>query len=160
MKNLIRSSLFILISLLVTMAANADEITDDLALLEKAKVFSCGEVLNQGSKNELFLAYRRLCANWLKVPEQKLESLLKTGTPAAKLYAAALISERYCNRGMPSKMKSGFEELKSDKSKVIYRSGCTASQHSVAEIASRFLSDGQFNEFALSKFCARPIAED
>ncbi len=137
--------------------AMAGELTDDLKLLTNAKTFSYGEVLGQATKNEQFAAYRRICNSWNKLEPNDLENMLKSGTPAGKLYAAALLSEVNCNRAQPTQMKSGFNRLVNDNSKVVYRSGCIASEHTVSEIAKAFLAKGQFQDFGVSVFCEKPV---
>lgn len=131
---------------------------NDLKLLESAKVFSYGEVLGQATKNEQYAAYQRILAGWNKLAPNDLDNMLKAATPAGKLYAAALISEVNCYGGHPTKMKTGFEQLKRDSTKVMYRSGCCVSEHTVGEIASAFLKDGKFQDFGVSVFCKKPVS--
>ncbi len=137
--------------------AIAGELSKDVKLLERANVFSHGEILSQATKNEQFAAYRRICVNWTKLGTSELAEMMAAGTPAGKLYAAALIWETNCYRGNPEKMKSGFDRLKDDKSKVVYRSGCLLLEHTVGEIASSFIKDGQFKEFGVSRWCEKPV---
>lgn len=141
-----------------SMAAIAGELTADLNVLKSAVDFSRGEKLGQKA-NAQFAAYRNICTNWTKLGKTDLEDLLKSATPAGKLYAAALVWETNCYRGQPNKMKTGFESLKDDKSKVIYRTGCCVSEHTVGEIASVFIKDGQFQDFGVSRWCEKPVRE-
>lgn len=140
--------------------AVAGELTDDLKKLEKASVFSHGEIIGQATKNELFAAYQRILTNWTKLDANDLDSLMKAGTPAGKLYAAALVWETNCYRGQPGKMKTGFDQLNNDNTKVMYRSGCCVSEHTVGEIARAFIKDGQFQEFRVSRWCKKPVSEN
>lgn len=147
-----------LMFLSINTMAMAGELTEDLKLLAQAKTFSYGEILGQATKNEQFAAFRRVCNGWTKLEPNDLENMLKSGTPAGRLYAAALISEVNCNRAQPAQMKSGFTRLASDNSKVVYRSGCMASEHTVGEIAKAFLCKGQFQDFGVSVFCEKPVS--
>lgn len=162
MRNHSRVSLgaFIVIATLslVQPIAFAGELSIDLKKLENAKVFSYGEVVNQATKNELYAAYKRVLTNWTKLEAGELQGLMRHGTAAGKLFAAALTWETNCYRGHPEGMKSGFEQLKGDNSKVMYRSGCLVSEHTVAEVAGAFLKSGEFQDFRLSSWCKKPVS--
>ena len=145
--------------MVISMESDATESSEELGLLLQAKTFSHGEIVNQGSKNIQFLAFKKILEDWTKLDSANLIEQLKTSSPAGKLYAAVLISEINCFRGQPADMKAGFELLKRDNTKVLYRSGCMLSEHKVSDIAKSFLATGQFQEFGLSKWCEKPVAE-
>lgn len=149
---------FSLVFLLPIAVMSANEISHDLKILERATAFSHGEILGQSTKNETYAAYKRICINWTSLDRSELDRMLQDATPAGKLYAAALISEINCFRGQPQAMKSGFEKLKNDDSKVAYCSGREVSEHKISELASSFISKGEFKDFGLSRWCEKPIS--
>lgn len=149
----------LLVLLTVNTMAFAAELSDELKMLKNASVFSKGGGECADAKADAYSAYKKICTNWNKLGRDDLNDLLRSATPAGKLYAAALISETNCYRGQPDKMTGGFETLKNDKAKVQYQSGCEVSEHTVGEIASAFIKDGQFLDFGVSRWCERPVRE-
>jgi len=139
------------------LGAMAGELSSDMALLKQAKTFTYGEVLGQATKNTVYAAYDHIRSNLRKLEPSEVENMMTTGTPAGKLFAAALIWETNVANGQPAKMKSGFERLKNDNTKVMYRSGCEVSEETVAGIAKSFLQTSKFADFVLSGWCKKPI---
>ncbi len=152
-------SLFLGIVFMNVESVNAGNIDGDLESLSRASSFSYGGMLNQASRNETFACYQRLCQNWQSLEKEQLNKMLNSATPAGKLYAAALISESNCFRGKPGQMKYGFSKLEKDNSEVVFRSGCLVSKHTVAEIAGSFMKENRFQDFCLSGWCEKPIAD-
>lgn len=118
---------------------------DHYTQIKTAKRFDdsvIGEAIDQSAN---FKAYKGLKESDISV--SKLEKLLQSATPAGKLYAAVLISDKSHERGLEA-----YKKLLTDNSDVDYKSGCKVCSFKVSEIAKSLMDTGKFINFKTSRF--------
>jgi hypothetical protein len=131
---------------IIVSAKDEPVLPDCLQTLLKAKTWNDG-VRGEGpeiSKN--FLAYSDAVAILSKLRTEDLEYVLKSGTPAGRIYAAMLLKQS-------GRDNQSFQKLLADKSTVDYVSGCKAMSAAVQDIARSFIDKGCYLNFSLTVFC-------
>jgi len=76
----------------------------------------------------------------LKVAD--LETVVRSGEPAGKLYAAALLKQK-------SPQSKPFDSLLNDKTMVLYFGGCKGFPTTVADVAKELKEKGKFRSFSV-----------
>lgn len=111
-------------------------------ILSHAQAFENGIIGERAEPSASFNAYKALLTHHVTADDTALQSLLKSDSPAGRLYAAAMLWELDKASGL-----SAFKSLQSDKSAVSYKSGCEGYPTTVSEIASSFVEKGSFLDF-------------
>lgn len=129
------------------MAITDESLPPCLQKLKNATTFDDGMV-GDGERSPNHDAYEEASTSVQGLESSALEYVLKTGTPAGRLYAAVLLKQS-------SRVgdEQSFGKLLNDDEKVVYRSGCKRGSYTVRQIAQAFIKDGHFNNFRFSMFC-------
>ncbi len=115
-------------------------------LLETADSFDSGTRGEAAEISPYFSAYKALLSS-ASLLDQGLIDILKCKSPAARLYAAAIIWDLSHEEGIKA-----FSGLLKDSEPVDYRSGCELFKTSVGEIAGSFVKNGSYLDFPAKKY--------
>lgn len=88
-----------------------------------------------------YLVFSAAKQNLKELKDEDLYHLLTKASPAGKIYAASLI-------GLKTSDSSAFDYLLSDKSQVVYTSGCQSFGSAVSEVAKQLKERGKFFGFS------------
>lgn len=113
-----------------------------LSALKQAKRFET-DVVGEGSASVVYPHYKVACSS-PGIRKEQLWDIVKTGTPAGKLYAASALIVRDAGEG-----KKALERLSAEKADVQFQSGCEVFNDKVAGIAASLLKTGRYMDFAI-----------
>lgn len=128
-----------------TAAKSGEQVLWDI--LWHAQTFENGNVGEGAESSAYFNAYKALVAHGVTADDTALQSLLKSDSPAGRLYAAAILWDLDKNAGL-----AAFKSLQVDKSAVSYQSGSKGYPTTVSEVASSFLEKGSFLDFSSKRY--------
>ena len=111
--------------------------------LKTAKQFSSatvGEAAAPSKEYQAFLAVAPLAGS----PRGEIDSLIREGSPAGKLYGASLLYAVDHKAGL-----AALNKLADSQEKVTYRSGCEVMNETAGAIARSLLKTGRFMDWTL-----------
>jgi hypothetical protein len=94
-----------------------------------------------------FSAYEALTARGLKHDDPSLRSLLKSGSPAGRLYAASILWDLNRDDGV-----AAFKSLLGDNAPVLFKCSREATPTTISEIARSFVEAGFYRDFPSKKY--------
>lgn len=120
-----------------------------LNTLLKANEFADGFVGEAPYPSACYIAFQEALLDPEKIEDKQIDLLLKNGTPEGKIYGACISYYAKAAQKHVAERDNAFKQLKSDKSKVHYRSGCRATDSTVGEVADALLKEKHFLNFKL-----------
>ncbi|MBY0550023.1 MAG: hypothetical protein K2W95_22300 [Candidatus Obscuribacterales bacterium] len=113
-----------------------------LSALKQAKRFET-VLVGEGSASVVYPHYNVACSS-AGIRKEQLWEIVKTGTPAGKLYAASALMVRDAAEG-----RKALERLSGEKAAVQFQSGCEVFNDKVDNIAASLLKTGRYMDFTL-----------
>lgn len=131
----------VLLLLSSTVVKSVEQVDPSISALSKAKRLT-NSLAGEGQASSDFICFSGLVTKKAKLKKSDLMWLKSHGTPAARIYAAFLVSA-----SDPQSGAHAFLELLDDGSPVEYQSGCEVLSESVSAIAGSVVATGRFLDF-------------
>ena len=116
-------------------------------ILSRAESFECADNGDPRQASPYFSAYKALLSGKLRTDDFLLQTTLRSGSPAGKLYAAAILFELSQANG-----QEAFNSLSGDNSPVTFKSGLKIIPTTVSAIARSFSENGSYMDFSCKKY--------